>query len=72
MISKSDRSVKSDRYEILFLGIIAIQISQIIVISGDWTLLEPVYRNKYSISTKPESRSSPLDPLYLSEILILC
>ena len=50
-----------DRYNMLFLGIIAIQILQVMVISGNQTLLEFVYLKKYSIPTKPESGSSPFD-----------
>ena len=38
----------------LFLGIITIQILQVMVISGDQPLLESAYLNKYSIPTKPE------------------
>ena len=33
----------------LFLGIITIQILQVMVISGDWAWLEPVYLNIYSV-----------------------
>ena len=52
----------------LFLEIITIQILQVMVISGDRPLLEPVYLNKYSMPTKSESWCSILD---LVETLIV-
>ena len=45
----------------LFLGIIAIHILQVIIISGDQPLPESVYVNNYLIPTKSESESSYLD-----------
>ena len=41
------------------------------VILGDQHLLESVYLNKYSMSTKPESGSSPLYLSDLTEMLIV-
>ena len=58
----------------LFLDIITIQILQVVVISGNWPLLEPVNLSKYLIPTKSESGCSPVDLSDLSdlaEILIL-
>ena len=57
-ISKSDRF---DRFRMLFLGIVIIQISQVMFLSCDWSLLESVYLSKYLIQTTPKSESSPLD-----------
>ena len=57
----SDKSVSSDRYKMLFLGIITIQILQVTAISGDQPLPESVYLNKYSIPIKPEIGSSLLN-----------
>ena len=45
----------------LYLGIITIDILQGMAISGEWPLLEPVNYNTYSIPTKPDSGSSPLE-----------
>ena len=56
------------------LRIITIQILQVMVILGEYPLLELVYLNKYSIPTKPKTGSSPLDLSDLSdqaEILIV-
>ena len=50
-----------------FSGIITIQILQLIVTLGDWSLLEYVY-NKYLIPTKAECGSSLLD---LAELLVV-
>ena len=47
--SKFVRSIRSDWYKVLFLGIIAMHIVQIIIISGDQPLPESVYLNKCSI-----------------------
>ena len=55
----------------LFLGIITIQILQVMVISGDRPLLESVYIIKLSTPTKPGSGSSPLDLSALAEIFIM-
>ena len=52
----------------LLLEIITMQILQVMVISGDRPLLEPVYLNKYSMPTKSESWCSILD---LVETLIV-
>ena len=55
----------------LFLGIITIQILQGMVISGEWSLLEPVNLNKYSMPTKPKSGSSLLNLSDQAEMLKL-
>ena len=62
------KSERSDKYEMLFLGIITIQILQVTVISGDWPLVKFTYISKYSIPTKTESGISPLD---LRDLLIV-
>ena len=54
-MNKSDRYIRSDRNTMLFLGIITIQIFQV----------KSVHLNKYSIPTKPESGSPPVDLLIL-------
>ena len=59
--SKFVRSIRSDWYKVLFLGIIAIHILKGMIISGDQPLPESVYVKKYLIPTKSESESSYLD-----------
>ena len=45
-MNKSDRYIRSDRNTMLFLGIITIQILQVMVISADQPLLKSVHLNK--------------------------
>ena len=63
-VSKHDRFFRSNRYQMLFFGILTNKILQVMFISNDQCWLQPIYFNKYPIPEKLMRSSF----LYLSDL----